>query len=261
MTQVASLWIGDSLGLIEQASIKSFLHHGYDYTLYVYEKVKNIPDGVIVEDARSIFETDKIIRHKKTGSPAIHADLFRYLLLAKTNNTWVDLDVVAVRKFRLNSEWIFGLEIDTEEYKEANIAVLRLPKSSKTLQSLLTINIDTKAIPVEMRGFRRLKYQIRSLGRGMTIDKWPWGSTGPRALTYYLNKHNELHYALKQSTFYAIELHEAENFLIPHKIDLFNAPDEVWAYHLWGKQLRQILNDKYNNQIPRHSFLDQVLSL
>lgn len=260
MTNIASLWIGDSLGMIEQASIASFLQYGHKFTLYVYDEVKHIPKGVVVKDAHAIFQSDKIIRHKKTGSPAIHADLFRYAMLAQTDAMWVDLDVIAVRPFHFDSDWVFGLETDDETLKEANIAVLKLPKDAKTLASLLNITANTRCIPPTVTGFRRLKYQVRTLGKGLTVEKWPWGATGPRALTHYLKQHNEFHHAMPQAAFYSVGLSDAEKFLLPNAIDPLAPPDNVWAYHLWGKQLRNILKNKYNNQPPKDSFLDKVLT-
>lgn len=94
MATVASLWIGNTLGAIEIASIRSFLGQGDDFILYTYGPVQNIPEGTQTRDARKIFPTETIIRHKKNGSPAIHADLFRYKLLAQTSYIWVDLDLV-----------------------------------------------------------------------------------------------------------------------------------------------------------------------
>ena len=143
MATVASLWIGDRLGPIEQASIRSFLKVGDTFILYAYNPIIGIPPGVEVKDAQEILPCTRIIRHKKTGSPAIHADLFRYALLEKTGITWVDLDVIALKPFRFEGDYVFGYE---NERSVAN-GVLRLPKNSKTLQELLSIKIDTKGYP------------------------------------------------------------------------------------------------------------------
>jgi len=44
MILVLVLCIGLSLSEIEQLSIKSFLKNNYNYDLYTYEKVENIPE-------------------------------------------------------------------------------------------------------------------------------------------------------------------------------------------------------------------------
>lgn len=255
MATVASLWIGNTLGAIEVASIRSFLTQGDDFILYTYDQVQNIPDGTEVKDAREIFPTETIIRHKKNGSPAIHADLFRYKMLAQTDYIWVDLDVIALKPFNFDSDWVFGLETE----REANNAILRLPRDSQTLRDLLSLATISRGLPPTLKGFRRFRYWAKSLGRGLTVDRWPWGATGPRALTYYLEKNNEMGKALPISAFYAIPLSEAHHFAMPGKITKENLPLNAWAVHLWGKELREYIKNECGNAIPEGSFLHACL--
>ena len=89
----------------------------------------------------------------------------------------------------------------------------------------------------------------------MTIDRWPWGSTGHRALSYYLHRHDEFKYAMPMSAFYTIPLHRAHEFVIPGKPTLNDLPQDVWGLHLWGKELRQYLKENGMSAAPRGSFL------
>lgn len=255
MATVASLWIGERLGMIEQASIRSFLKVGDRFVLYVYNPVAGVPDGVEVRDAQEVYPCHTIIRHKKTGSPALHSDLFRYALLAKTDYIWVDLDMIALRSFDFPSPWVFGLETEGE----VNGAVLNMPKESKALQELLKFNERTVGLPPMMKGFQRVRYWFKSWGRGMTIDRWPWGSIGPRALSHYLHIHDEFKYAMPMSAFYAIPLHRAHEFAIPGKITLNDLPNDAWGVHLWAKELRQYLKQTGTDKVPEGSFLSIYL--
>ena len=255
MATVASLWIGNTLGPIEMASIRSFLGQGDDFILYTYGPVQNIPEGTQTRDAREIFPTETIIRHKKTGSPAIHADLFRYKLLAQTSYIWVDLDVIALKPFKFDSDWIFGLETE----QEANNAVLKLPRNSQTLNDLLSLTTISRGTPPMLKGFRRFKYWAKSWGMGLTIDRWPWGATGPRALTYYLEKNGEIDKALPVNAFYSISLVDVKDFTIPGKITRDNLPADAWAVHLWGKEMREHIKNECNNVVPEGCFLHACL--
>lgn len=254
-SSVASLWIGDSLGVIEQASIMSFLKVGHRFVLYTYNPVANVPFGVEVKPAEEVFVSSKIIRHKKTGSPALHSDLFRYALLAKTDHIWVDLDVIALREFEFPSEWVFGLETESE----INGAVLKIPRKSPVLQELLQFNEHTVGLPPMMKGFRRFKYLVKSFGRGLTIDKWPWGALGPRALSFFLKKHNEFHRALPIEAFYAVPLSDAYRFAVPGSITRESLPADAWAVHLWGKELRLYIQHELDGNVPEGSFLSECL--
>ena len=47
---IQGLWIGSRLSRFEYNSIKSYLVAGYEYHLYTYDKVDNIPENVIIKE-------------------------------------------------------------------------------------------------------------------------------------------------------------------------------------------------------------------
>ena len=47
MNIIKTLWIGPSLSLLEQLSLKSFLRNGYKVELFIYDEVKNRPQYII----------------------------------------------------------------------------------------------------------------------------------------------------------------------------------------------------------------------
>lgn len=255
MAELASFWIGNGLGPIEMASLRSFLRHGDSVTVFSPSPLADLPGGVTWRDAREILPAQGILRDRRTSSPAPHADLFRYALLGQTDMIWVDLDIIALRPFDGNARWIFGYEDETT----VNNAILRLPKDSQTLRLLRQFHLGTRGIPPFMSGFRRLKYQVRTLGRGLPIDRWPWGSTGPRGLTHFLRVTGEIRHARPVSTFYAVPQHEAARFLVPDGLTMSDLPKEAWAVHLWAKDLRRELDRRHGGKVPEQSFLGRVL--
>ena len=44
---IQGLWVGPELSVMEQLSVSSFLRHGHQYHLYVYDDVKNVPAGTL----------------------------------------------------------------------------------------------------------------------------------------------------------------------------------------------------------------------
>ena len=256
MADLASFWIGDRLGPIEVASLQSFLRFGDHMTLYCVGNVAGVPKGVECRPASEIMPCDNILRHRKTGSPALHSDLFRYQLLARTDKIWVDLDVIALKPFDFPTPWVFGYESPLE----INGAVLRLPRESAALQALLALTPETRGLPEYLSGFRRWKYWLKGMGRGLPIDRWPWGALGPRALTYYLRKTGEIAHALPVSAFYSVPLTETRRFLDPGGLTPDELPSDAWAVHLWAKELRGALATHHGGQVPRGSFLDRLLA-
>ena len=104
-----SLWIGEQLFPQHIISINSFLQNGFQYNLYVYGEVKNIPSGVNVLDGNDMIPKEEIWYYQKgfnKGSPSGFSNQFRFTLLA-IGGLWVDTDVVLLKNFNLDKPYIF----------------------------------------------------------------------------------------------------------------------------------------------------------
>jgi mannosyltransferase OCH1-like enzyme len=114
---VQALWVGKELSNLEKLSINSFLKNGHDYYLYVYDEIE-APEGTIIKDANEILPKESIFREKELNSPINFSDLFRYKLLMDKGGIWVDTDVVCLRHFDFDTDYVFGQErVDKDEGK------------------------------------------------------------------------------------------------------------------------------------------------
>ena len=59
--EAGTLWIGGALSWMEQLCLKSFVDKGQKITLFHYEDIPNVPEGVILRDGREILDTDDFI--------------------------------------------------------------------------------------------------------------------------------------------------------------------------------------------------------
>lgn len=100
---IQSLWIGDALSNLEKLCIRSFLDHGHEFHLYVYDEVGGVPSGAVVKDANKILLRDKIFRYRG-GSLAGFSNWFRYELLNRCGGFWADMDTVCIRPFDFADE-------------------------------------------------------------------------------------------------------------------------------------------------------------
>ena len=240
LPKLASLWIGSQLGLVEQMTLLSFLEHGHDFTLFTTENVSGIPLGIRVRDANEIFPCQTIMRDRVSNSPALHSDMFRYAMLAQTDLTWVDMDVLCIRPFIPVGPCTFANQTDSM----VNNAVLRLPKDSQTLHHLLQFKPDTRGYPPLLSFRRKLKNWIKDGFSAPHISLWPWGSIGPHALTWYLKKSGEIQHALPQNTFYYVPYDKGDMLTQPGLLTRRNLPPDVFYIHLWGELLRTQLRSK-----------------
>ncbi len=130
---VQSLWIGATLSTMERLSIASFLAQGHPFHLYTYGELQNVPAGTTLLDARSILPEAEIFVYTRgigKGSYAAFSDLFRYAALLDRGGWWVDLDVVALRPFEFDRDYVFGYESP----HTVCTAVFHAPRGSKLVQ-------------------------------------------------------------------------------------------------------------------------------
>jgi hypothetical protein len=80
-----------------------------------------------------------------------------------------------------------------------------------------------------------------------------------QAVTHYLHLNDEIQHALPIETFSSIPLSQMALFAEPGKLTRDSFPDEAVAVHLWGKELRRHVTDKFCGRFPDRSFLAQVL--
>lgn len=253
---IASLWIGGSLSWLEQLCLKSFADAGHPTILYSYEPIPNIPEGVAAGNAADIFPAEPMLRHARTGSPAIHADLWRLHLLAKTDAIWVDADMYCHKPFSFGSPFVFGWE---KPDLVCN-AVLGLPRDSKTLAALLDFLSDPYVIAPWLKPAQRAELeQEAAAGTPVHLTEQNWGFTGPAAVTHFLKETGEIAHAQGVDVFYPISFKD-RNHMIRRS---FNIPDRLSdntkGVHFWARRMKPRLQEKENNVPMQGSYLRQLI--
>jgi len=113
---VHGLWIGKRLSSLELLTIHSFLRHGHEFHLWLYDDLETpLPNGVILENAEEMLPRSRIFRKRdidpETGvgklSLGLFSDLFRYKLLYEKGGWWVDMDVTCLRPFNFQTDYVF----------------------------------------------------------------------------------------------------------------------------------------------------------
>ena len=179
-----SLWIGEKLLPQNIISIKSFLQNGFDYNLYVYDDVKNIPLGVNVLDANDILPESRIWVYKKgfnKGGVSGYSCEFRYQFLYNRGGLFVDTDIVLLKQFDLDKSFIFISELNESGEKSVTNGLIysRQPACKIFSTALDDISYRNKA---------RLRH----------------GEVGPILLNNLVNKYNLEKYVLLPYTFCSV---------------------------------------------------------
>tara|TARA_A100001011_G_C14318801_1_gene849384 strand:- start:902 stop:1657 length:756 start_codon:yes stop_codon:yes gene_type:complete len=234
---IQSLWIGGDLSKMEQLSIQSFLDNNHEYHLYVYDNVNNVPKGTIIKDANEILNKNEIFRYKN-GSVSAFSNLFRFTMLYKKGGYWADTDLICLKPFHHNQDFVIATETNTQYNKDIiTSCFLKMPINSQ--EALEGIRIQ-----------RINKFKILS-------GEMQWGS-GPSCVKSIVEKFNLQKYLLKWNAVCSCSWSHFDSFLNsnyikPNKkiINKFNEiPENMVAIHLWNEIWRRNNLDKNKNYDP-----------
>lgn len=252
LSTIGMLWMEGPLSYLEQLCVKSFVDAGHEVIVYHYNPVQNIPDGVVLEDAAQYLPQDGFLLHKRTSSPALHSDVFRYKLLKKNKNMiWADTDAYCHRPFETDNGHFYGWESSSH----INGGVLGLPPDSDTLNQLLEFTADEYAIPPYYgKDYEKDLTDAKAAGTPVHVSEQPWGVWGPHAITHFLHETGEVKYALPQDALYPFTFKDRRNML-KRKFDTSGIITEnTRSIHFYGRRMRKRLVEKEGG-IPHHKSL------
>lgn len=235
--KINTLWIGGNIGEIETLSAKSFIDSGHDVDLYSFEEIKNTPPGVQNIDAAQILPRTEIdrLRHRKTGSYALASDYFRFLLQKKERGAWVDLDMICLKPVSFEKDIVFGRESATY----INGALLYAKPDHPVIEEVLSF-FNRDAIPPWTRSRDAIRLRLKSwfLGKKIEPATLPWGTFGPKAITYLAKKHGVFDLAEPKEVFYPLHFKDAPLLYDSRKSLAEICSEKTRTIHLWNEVLR-----------------------
>jgi hypothetical protein len=233
---IQSLWLNPELSTIAKLSMASFLRHGCQYHLYVYDEVRGVPSGVTVKDANEILPqsaavqpyarfSDRVrshlIRLRKKGGWWMDADIkhrahfsdhFRYHLIRKNGGWWMDADIVCLKPLAADSEIVLSGERRASDSLYINNAVLLFPKDSPAM-----------------------KYACEQCD-GMDLDNVFWGTPGPVLMTDIMRRFALEQYRKPPQVFNPVPWWDYDKFIEPNAIPPFS--EDTLAVHMWHSRWR-----------------------
>jgi hypothetical protein len=230
---IQSLWIGDRLSVMERLAIESFLHQGHAFHLYLYAPCDRVPAGTTIKDGREILPADQIFRYQGgygEGSPSAFSNLFRYALLFERGGWWVDLDLVALKPFRFDTDHVLGLVRGGQGGSRVAAGAIRVPPGSELIGRCLEVARAAE------------KHSVR------------WGEIGPRLLRRMAQELGMEASMQPPSVFYDIDAADFWRLIRPRQ----TIPDGV-AVHLWAQLWRHYgLNP--DGRYPETSIYEQLIA-
>lgn len=232
---VSTLWVGGDLGWMEHLCLTSFVYAKQPIVLYHYDPVGNVPEGVELRDARSIFEPPKDLVAQT--APSYLADMFRLHLMQQTDEIWVDTDIICHAPLMPNED---GFLVGWSPWHgEINNCIMRLPTDSGALEMLMTFLNDLSRIPPWIRPMMQQRLsktpvETRMVARYHTLRT----IIGPKALTYCLKDTGEDRHACEPDVLLPVPWQYADVLFNPYGGWEGWTSDQTRSMHLWSNVLR-----------------------
>ncbi len=255
--EVGTLWIGGPLSWMEQLCLKSFVDQGQKITLFSYEDIPNVPDGVLRRDGREIIDTDDFIKYELKNSFALFADWFRLHMIQQCPGLiWIDTDVYCHRVLEYDSDYVFGYELPGE-YR-VNNAVLGMPSDSEILRQMIAFTDDRFSIAPFLSLKRQEKLrEMAEKGTPVHISEQPWGVWGPMMVTHYVHKLKLEEHVQPLDAFYPITFRDRTKFMRRVKRAEKMITEETTGLHLWASNKMQ-LGNLHDGLPPEGSYLEMI---
>jgi len=216
---VQALWVGTRLPPMQRLSICSFLDHGHDFHLYAYDDISDVPSGTTLCDAAAIFPREKVFQHKQgfgKGSYSTFSNLFRYKLILDRGGWWVDTDLVCLRRFDLDADFVFATENEGGAALTATCA-FKCPRGAPMLQYCLEI------------------------GESKNPDDLKWSEIGPYLFDEAVNRFGLTAHKVAPPLFNPINTWEFDDVLKPD-FDVTRLSGS-YGLHLWNQIWRHEQRD------------------
>jgi hypothetical protein len=194
-----TLWFGNEPTLLQQISWNSYLYHGHELYIYLYDMSIKVPNGAIKKDANEIMLEKDIFLTKfndpfRGGGHQQFTDLFRLHMLKKTNFIWTDSDMVCLRDIWPDPDpYLFGFFVDRRHPAKGPIRINN---------DILYIS-DHKIIDEIIDNFVCQP----------TATKKDQIKYGPVLLTNIISKHKLMHFVKKENVFHPIRYSHTVDFL------------------------------------------------
>ena len=206
---VVTFWQGP-LDRLRQTCLRSQVAAGHKVTVYSFEPLPGLPDGVGNAEAEAILPhafSEKLRAPEPDGSwrdwtTLQFSDFFRMRLMAQGAGLWLDADVLLLKSIEIDPAKPF---FAWERRRQIGNSVLYLPPHDPIVAAFGDLMEEDELEPDWLALRHRLILTLRELrGKSDRVADLRVAIFGPAALTALARRHNEHHHALPKKSFYAV---------------------------------------------------------
>jgi hypothetical protein len=239
LPDVVTFWHGP-LDALRQLCLRSQIAVGHKVTVYSFEPLAGLPDGVGNAEAEAILPhgfSEKLRPPRPDGSwrdwtTLQFSDFFRMRLMAENAGLWLDADVLLLKPVAIDPAKPF---FAWERPRQLGNSVLYLPPADPIVAAFEDLMQQDALTPNWLALRHRLTFFLRrSRGGSKRLSDVRIAIYGPAALTALARRAGELHHALPKQSFYAVHA-EPKLFFEPRDFSALIADPEILGFHVSPK--------------------------
>jgi hypothetical protein len=206
---VVTFWHGP-LDALRRTCLRSQVAAGHKVTVYSFEPIGQLPDGVGNAEAEAILPhsfSEKLRPAQPDGSwrdwtILQFSDFFRMRLMARGAGLWLDADVLLLKPVEIDAAKPF---FAWERARQLGNSVLYLPADHPIVLAFEALMEQEELTPDWLALRHRLTFALHQLRGGSNrLSDIRIAIYGPASLTALARRTGELHHALPQKSFYAV---------------------------------------------------------
>jgi hypothetical protein len=236
---VVTFWHGP-LDALRLTCLRSQVAAGHKVTVYSFEPLGRLPDGVGNAEAEAILPhsfSEKLRPAEPDGSwrdwtILQFSDFFRMRLMAQRAGLWLDADVLLLKPVEIDPAKPY---FAWERPRQLGNSVLYLPADDAIVVAFQQLMAQDELTPDWLALRHRLTFMLRKLRGGSNrLSDIRIAIFGPAALTALARRAGELAYALPKQSFYAVHA-DPKRFFEPSDFSALIGDPEIIGLHISPK--------------------------
>jgi hypothetical protein len=206
---IVTFWRGP-LDLLRQTCLRSQLAAGHKVTVYSFDPLPGLPDGVCNADAGAVLPyafAERLRPPLPDGSwldwtTLQFSDFFRIRLMAQGAGVWLDADVLLLRPVKIDPAKPY---FAWERGRQIGNSVIYFPPDDPIVREFEALMRQDELTPKWLSLSHRATFALQRLrGGSKRLSDIRVAVYGPPALTALARRHDMLRYALPKRSFYAV---------------------------------------------------------
>jgi hypothetical protein len=235
---VVTFWHG-KLDALRQLCLRSQVAAGHQVTVYSFEPLTGLPDGVGNAEAEAVLPHAFAEKLRPTGPDGAwrdwttlqFSDFFRMRLMARNEGLWLDADVLLLKPVQVDPAKPY---FAWERPRQLGNSVLYLPPDDPIVAAFASLMQQDELAPDWLALRHRLTFALHRLRGSTRVSDIRVALYGPAALTALARRAGELHHALPKKSFYAVHA-EPRLFFEPADFSALIADPEILGFHISPK--------------------------